>query len=145
MVYGVMIHHPDVARAVLAHVGIGDVLRTELSPNGEFNTTEFGTVTDATQFWGMYAYSPYHHVVDGTVYPAVLATTGMNDPRVEPWQSFKMAARLQASGTPNPVLLRVSYTTGHGGGTRLSERDQLLADSYTFLFAALDVPYKTLP
>jgi prolyl oligopeptidase len=145
MVYGVMVHHPEVARAVLAHVGIGDVLRTELSPNGEFNTTEFGTVTDATQFWGMYAYSPYHHVADGTVYPAVLATTGMNDPRVEPWQSFKMAARLQASGTPNPVLLRVSYTTGHGGGTRLTERDQQLADSYTFLFATLDLPYRPLP
>jgi prolyl oligopeptidase len=145
MVYGVMVHHPRVAAAVLAKVGIGDVLRTELSPNGEFNITEFGTVTDATQFWGMYAYSPYHHISDGTVYPAVLATTGMNDPRVEPWQSFKMVARLQATGTPNPVLLRVSYTTGHGGGTRLTERDQQLADAYTFLFAALDVPYERVP
>ena len=66
----------------------------------------------------------------------------MNDPRVEPWQSFKMVAKLQASGTPNPVLLRVSQHTGHGGGTGLSERDQLLADTYTFLFAALDVPYR---
>jgi prolyl oligopeptidase len=144
LVYGVMVHHPDVARAVLAHVGIGDVLRTELSPNGEFNITEFGTVTDATQFWGMYAYSPYHHIADGTVYPAVLATTGMNDVRVEPWQSFKMVARLQASGTPNPVLLRVSYTTGHGRGTRLTERDQQLADAYTFLFAVLGRPYLRL-
>jgi prolyl oligopeptidase len=129
-----------VARAVLAQVGIGDVLRTELSPNGEFNITEFGTVTDATQFWGMYAYSPYHRVIDGTVYPTVMATTGINDPRVEPWQSFKMVARLQASGTPNPVLLRVSYTTGHGAG-KLTERDQQLADGYTFLFGALGVPY----
>jgi prolyl oligopeptidase len=145
LVYGVMVHHPDVAHAVLAHVGIGDVLRTELSPNGEFNITEFGTVTDATQFWGMYAYSPYHHIADGTTYPALLATTGMNDVRVEPWQSFKMVARLQACGTPNPVLLRVSYTTGHGGGTRLTERDQQLADAYTFLFAALDRPYTPLP
>ncbi|MHC4991188.1 MAG: prolyl oligopeptidase family serine peptidase [Planctomycetota bacterium] len=142
MVYGVMVHHPQVASAVLAKVGIGDVLRTELSPNGEFNITEFGTVTDATQFWGMYGYSPYHHITDGTVYPAVLATTGMNDPRVEPWQSFKMVARLQASGSPNPVLLRVSYTSGHGGGTRLTDRDEQLADAYAFLFAALDVPYR---
>jgi prolyl oligopeptidase len=145
LVYGVMVHHPQVAAAVVAKVGIGDVLRTELSPNGEYNITEFGTVTDATQFWGMYAYSPYHQIVDGTVYPAMMATTGMNDPRVEPWQSFKMVARLQASGTPNPVLLRVSYTSGHGGGTRLTERDQQLADAYTFLFAALDVPYEPVP
>ncbi|MHC4217744.1 MAG: prolyl oligopeptidase family serine peptidase [Planctomycetota bacterium] len=144
MVFGVMVHHPQVARAVLAQVGIGDVLRTELSPNGEFNITEFGTVTDATQFWGMYGYSPYHHVIDGTVYPTVMATTGMNDPRVEPWQSFKMVARLQATGTPNPVLLRVSYTTGHGAG-KLTERDQQLADGYAFLFGALGVPYEPLP
>lgn len=142
MVFGVMAHHPTVCAVVLAHVGISDALRTELSPNGEFNITEFGTVRNETQFHGMYRYSPYHAVRGGTVYPAVLATTGMNDPRVEPWQSFKMVAALQASGTPNPVLLRVSHTTGHGGGTGLSERDQQLADSYTFLFAALDLPYR---
>ncbi len=144
MVFGVMVHHPDVCAAVLAHVGISDVLRTELSPNGEFNITEFGTVKNRGQFAGMYAYSPYHAVTDGTVYPSVMTTTGINDPRVEPWQSFKMAARLQASGTPNPVLLRVSYTTGHGSGTGLSERDQQLADSYTFLFAALGLPYEAV-
>lgn len=141
LMYGVMAHHPKVAGAVLSHVGIGDVLRTELSPNGEFNITEFGTVKDETQFRGMLAYSPYHHLDGGTTYPAVMATTGRNDPRVEPWQSFKMVARLQATGTANPVLLRVSHKTGHGGGTKLSDRDQQLADAYTFLFTALDVPY----
>jgi prolyl oligopeptidase len=144
LVYGVMVHHPGVAAAVLAHVGIGDALRTELSPNGAFNITEFGTVKDRAQFHGMLGYSPYHHVADGTAYPAVLATTGMNDPRVEPWQSFKMAARLQAAGSPAPVLLRVSRQTGHGRGTALSERDEQLADAYTFLFAALGVPYEAV-
>ncbi len=150
MVFGVMVHHPEVAGAVLAKVGISDALRTELSPNGAFNVTEFGTVKDQTQFRGMLAYSPYHHVTDGTRYPAVMATTGINDPRVEPWQSFKMVARLQAAASdpqataPNPVLLRVSYQTGHGGGTGLSQRDQQLADAYTFLFAALGVPYRPL-
>ena len=148
MVFGVMVHHPEVAGAVLAKVAISDALRTELSPNGAFNVTEFGTVKDQTQFRGMLAYSPYHHVTDGTAYPAVMATTGINDPRVEPWQSFKMVARLQAAGsadpTANPVLLRVSYETGHGGGTGLSQRDQQLADAYTFLFAALGVPYRPI-
>ncbi len=141
MVLGVAVHHPEVCAAVQASVPVTDALRTELSPNGEFNITEFGTVRDETQFRGMYAYSPYHAVRQGTVYPAVLATTGMNDPRVEPWQAFKMVAALQASGTPNPVLLRVSKNTGHGGGTGLSQRDQQLADSYTFLFASLGLPY----
>lgn len=141
LVYGVTVHHPEVASAVLAHVGIADTLRFEHSPNGQFNVTEFGTVGDEDQFRGLYALSPYHHARDGTEYPALLATTGMNDPRVEPWQSFKMVARLQASGTSRPVLLRVSTSTGHGRGTGQSQRDLLLADGYTFLFAALGVPY----
>ncbi len=141
LMYGVMIHYPDLARAVVARVGYGDVLRTELSPNGLFNTTEFGTVKDETQFKGMYAYSPYHHVQDGTEYPAVLAMTGLNDPRVEPWQSFKMAARLQTTGTHLPVLLRTSSKAGHGIGTALSENDQEEADLYTFLFKELGVGF----
>jgi prolyl oligopeptidase len=142
LVYGTLVHHPEVAGVAVSHVGYGDVLRAELSPNGEFNVTEFGTVKDETQFRGMLAGSPYHHVADGRDYPSVLALTGMNDPRVEPWQSFKMVARLQASGTRNPVLLRVSRDSGHGIGTSLSEEDQQLADVFTFLFDRLRVKYR---
>ncbi len=141
LVYGTMAHYPDLMAVVVSRVGIADALRTELSPNGEFNITEFGTVTDETQFPGMLAASPYHHVRNGTAYPAVLSLTGMNDPRVEPWQAFKMTARLQAVGSPKPVLLRVSMETGHGGGTPLSERDAQLVDVYSFLFERLGVPY----
>ena len=54
----------------MSHVGIYDMLRVELSPNGAFNVTEFGTVKDEEQFKALYAYSPYHHVKDGTTYPA---------------------------------------------------------------------------
>jgi prolyl oligopeptidase len=143
LVYGTMAHYPDRMAAVVSRVGISDALRTELSPNGEFNITEFGTVKIEAQYHGMYAASPYHHVRNGVTYPAVLALTGMNDPRVEPWQSFKMTARLQATGSPNPVLLRVSMGSGHGGGTPLSERDAQRVDVYSFLFEALGVEYRT--
>ena len=88
---------PDLARAVVAHVGIHDMLRVELDPNGQFNVTEFGTVKDPEQFKALFAYSPFHHVRDGVKYPAVLLTTGENDGRVNPAQSRKMAARLQAA------------------------------------------------
>lgn len=71
--------HPELFRAVVSHVGIYDMLRCELYPNGAFNVTEFGTVTDPEQFRALYAYSPYHHVVDGTRYPAVLLFSGTND------------------------------------------------------------------
>jgi prolyl oligopeptidase PreP (S9A serine peptidase family) len=73
--------HPELFRAVVSHVGIYDMLRCELYPNGAFNVTEFGTVTDAEQFRAIYAYSPLHHVVDGTAYPAVMMFSGTNDPR----------------------------------------------------------------
>ena len=99
--------HPKMARAVVSFVGIYDSLRTELEPNGAFNVTEFGTVQDPAQFRALYAYSPYHHVVDGVRYPAVLLLTGDNDGRVNPYNSRKMAARLQASNRapfPSPVL-----------------------------------------
>ena len=57
--------HPDLMKCVISHVGIYDMLRVELSPNGAFNIPEFGTVKDAKQFKALYAYSPYHHVKDG--------------------------------------------------------------------------------
>ena len=85
--------HPEMYQAVVSMVGIYDMLRVELSPNGAFNVTEFGTVKEADQFKALYAYSPYHHVKDGTRYPAILLTTGDNDARVDPMQSRKMAAR----------------------------------------------------
>ncbi len=131
--------HPDLYAAVVAHVGIYDMLRVELSPNGAFNVTEFGTVKEADQFKALYAYSPYHHVVDGTQYPAVLFLTGANDPRVEPSNSRKMTARLQASGSKRPVYLRTTDSAGHGIGTALSESIAQRADVDAFLFAVLGV------
>jgi prolyl oligopeptidase len=142
LVYGTVVHYPDFMKAAVAHVGYGDVLRTELSPNGEFNVTEFGTVKDSVQFRGMVSYSPYHHILDGRKYPAVLGLTGMNDPRVESWETFKMVARLQATGSKNPILMRVSYDSGHGIGTSLRERDQETADVMMFLFDQLGVKYR---
>src|SRR5262249_58183370 len=59
------------------------------------------------------AYSPYHNVVDGTAYPAVLLTAGENDTRVDAWHARKMTARLQeATSSDRPVLLRLE-STGH--------------------------------
>ena len=138
-----MVQHPELAHAVVSFVGIYDMLRVELSPNGAFNVTEFGTVKDPAQFAALYAYSPYHHVTDGVAYPATLLLTGENDPRVDPMQSRKMAARLQAATAgPAPVLLRVSASAGHGGNTALSEQIEQLTDAYSFLFAHLGVSYQ---
>jgi prolyl oligopeptidase len=144
LLMGAMItQHPDLFRAVVSSVGIYDMLRVELAPNGAFNVTEFGTVKNPEQFKALYAYSPYHHVVDGTKYPAVLMMTGANDGRVAPYHSRKMTARLLAANkSDNPILLRTSSSAGHGIGTALSERIKQSADIYAFLFAQLGMSGK---
>ena len=94
---------------------MSDTLRTELTQNGETNIPEFGSVKTEEGFKALKAMSAYHHVKDGTAYPAVLLETGMNDPRVDPWEMAKMTARLQAAtASGKPVLLRVDYAGGHG-------------------------------
>ena len=136
----ILTQHPDMMKCVISHVGIYDMLRVELSPNGAFNVPEFGTVKDSTQFRALLAYSPYHNVKDGAKYPATLFMTGANDPRVDPMQSRKMTARLQAAtGSDAPILLRTSSSSGHGRGTALSERIEEITDAYAFLFAQLGV------
>jgi prolyl oligopeptidase len=139
LLMGAMItQHPDLMKAVVSQVGIYDMLRVELAPNGAFNVTEFGTVKDPEQFKALFAYSPYHHVVDGTRYPSILMMTGANDGRVAPYHSRKMIARLdEATKSQNPILLRTSSSAGHGIGTALNERIKQLADIYAFLFAQL--------
>lgn len=134
--------HPQMFRVVLSVVGIYDMLRTELDPNGTFNITEYGSVKDAAQFKALYAYSPYHHVVAGTAYPAVLFVTGDNDHRVNPAHSRKMTAALQAATSSwLPVMLRTSANAGHGFSTNVDEATQELADIYTFLFAQLGMTF----
>ena len=141
LLMGAMItQHPDLMRAVVSQVGIYDMLRVELAPNGAFNVTEFGTVKEPEQFKALYAYSPYHHVTDGTKYPSILMMTGANDGRVAPYHSRKMTARLIAANkSGNPIFLRTSSSAGHGIGTALTERIKQSADIYSFLFAQLDM------
>jgi len=132
--------HPQSMRAVVSQVGMYDSLRWETQPNGEFNTTEFGTVKDPAQFKALYEYSPLLRVKDGVAYPAVLLTTGANDGRVAPFESFKMAARLQAAtSSKNPILLRTEAGAGHGIGTSLSKRIEEKADVYAFLVDQLGI------
>jgi prolyl oligopeptidase len=138
----VLTQHPELLGAVVSHVGIYDMLRVELDPNGAFNVTEFGSVKDKELFDALYAYSPYHHVRDGASCPPVLMLTGDNDGRVNPMQSRKMTARLQAANPSGTVLLRTSASSGHGHGTAASEGIEQAADVFAFLFAQLGIAYR---
>lgn len=124
---------PELFRAVVIEAGALDALRFEVTANGPANIPEWGSIQSKEGFNALLKMSPYAHLTAGTLYPAVLLTTGINDPRVDPWQSCKMAARLQASTTSgHPVLLRVNYDDGHFQ-TTLSSMYEHHADIWTFL------------
>ena len=137
--------HPELFRGVVSVAGLYDMLRLEASANGQYNTTEYGSVENPEQFRAMYAYSPYQHVHGGTKYPAILFIVGENDMRVPSWQSRKMAARLQAANASNLPILLISFSeAGHGGiGAAQRQRIAMSAYSWAFLFDQLGVPVAT--
>jgi prolyl oligopeptidase len=125
---------PQLFAAAVFDVGMMDTLRAESSANGVTNISEFGTVTKPDEFRALLEMSTYHQIKDGTAYPAVLLVHGMNDPRVDIWQSGKAAARLQAASTSGkPVLLRVDEQAGHGIGSTAQQAFSQRADIYSFL------------
>lgn len=132
---------PGLFAAVIDAVPMSDVVRAEFTPNGPPNIPEFGTVKTEDGFKGLYAMSAYHHVKDGTAYPAVMLTTGFNDPRVISWEPGKLAARLQAAtASGKPILLRVDYEAGHGFGSTKTQRQQEQADEWSFLLWQFGAP-----
>lgn len=130
---GAITQRPELFAAAADLVPASDMLRFETTPNGPPNVPEFGSTKTEDGFKGLYGMSGYHHVKDGTSYPAVMVTTGINDPRVDSWQAAKMAARLQAATSSNkPVLLRVDFDAGHGMGSTKPQNEQLNADLQSF-------------
>jgi prolyl oligopeptidase len=134
----VITQRPDLARACIAAVPVMDSLRSEITMNGRYNTTEFGSVEDPEHFKALLDYSPYHNVRDGVPYPAVLLTAGENDIRVDAWHAKKMTARLQAATSSGlPILLRME-TGGHLSGS-LDQTIDETTDLYAFLFDQVGV------
>ncbi len=131
---------PDLFAGVIDAVPAANTLRAEFSPNGPSNIPEFGTIKTEAGFKNLYAEDSIQHVKKGTQYPAVMVTTGLNDPRVSPWEPAKFTAALQASGTTNPVLLRIDAQAGHGIGSTKTQNDELYADMYAFVFWRAGMP-----
>jgi prolyl oligopeptidase len=125
---------PDLFGAVVASVGVMDMLRFDQFGQGAGWVGDFGSPRDPEDFQALHAYSPYHNVRKGTRYPATLIITGDHDTRVFPAHSFKFAAAMQAAQAgPAPVLLRVELSSGHHGGTTVTTTIEQTADTYAFL------------
>ncbi|MDQ2909032.1 MAG: prolyl oligopeptidase family serine peptidase [Candidatus Eremiobacteraeota bacterium] len=132
---------PSLYRAVVGEVGIYDIPRWQLSPNGASNIPEFGDARKASDFAYVIRQSPYQNVHDGVAYPAMLMTTGENDPRVSPMNSRKMTARLQAAtSSRHPILLIQNAGEGHGIGDSFSQRIDAATNVMTFFASQLTTP-----
>jgi prolyl oligopeptidase len=131
---------PDLFAGVLDLVPSANTLRSEFTAGGPANIPEFGSITTADGLANLYEMDTIQHIQRGTQYPAVMLTTGLNDPRVAPWEPAKLAAALQASGTSKPILLRIDEEAGHGIGSTKTQGDELSADTIAFVFWRAGLP-----
>lgn len=133
---------PEMFRAVVADVAFVDPLNTILDPLLPLTVIEWeewGNPLDSAEAYGWIAdYSPYENIrpADEVTYPAILATAGLNDPRVGFHEPTKWVARLRDNGhgtggvdDDRPVLLKVELGAGHGGPSGRYEawRDEAFA------------------
>ncbi len=123
---------PDLFRVALCGVPLLDMVRYHLFGSGKTWIDEYGSADDADDFKALYQYSPYHHVTQGTKYPATLILSADSDDRVDPMHARKFAAELQWASTGGPVLLRVEKHSGHGGADLVRAAVEKLADEYAF-------------
>lgn len=129
------IQRPDLFGAVIASVGVMDMLRFDKFTIGWAWKTDYGAPSeDKAEFEAIYRYSPLHNLKSGVAYPATLITTGDHDDRVFPAHSFKFAAAMQAvQAGSNPILIRVETRAGHGAGMPLAKRLEIIIDQLCFL------------
>ena len=132
LVGAALTQRPGLYAAVICSAPLLDMVRYERFGLGQTWNVEYGTASDAEQLGWLLAYSPYHHVMPGTEYPAVLFTVFANDTRVDPVHAYKMCAALQhATSSGRPVLLRAEGQVGHGARA-VSRTAELAGDTLAF-------------
>ncbi|MDD9938253.1 MAG: prolyl oligopeptidase family serine peptidase [Myxococcales bacterium] len=129
---------PETFGAAVGYVGLYDMLRYHHFPPAAIWASEYGDPEIAEEARYLHAYSPYHRVTPGTVYPATLIETADHDTRVYWGHSTKFAARLQqAQGGRAPIYFHMTRKQGHGRGTRLSDLVEKYARQGAFLREAI--------
>jgi len=140
LVGAAMTQRLDLFRAVVCMVPMLDMLRYHLFDNAHVWKEEFGTAEDREDFPALFGYSPYHHVRDGTAYPATMIVSGDSDQNCNPLHARKMTARLQAANVSEfPVFLDYSRHRGHSPVLPLSDRIDALTDRMAFLCDQLNL------
>lgn len=134
LVGAVINQRPDLFAAALPAVGVMDMLRFNQFTSGRFWIDDYGDPAKEPDFRVLRSYSPYHNVLGGREYPAILVTTADTDDRVVPGHSFKYVAALQAADIGNkPHLIRIETRAGHGSGKPIDKIVAESADMYAFI------------
>lgn len=140
LVGAALTQRPDLFRAVVCGYPLLDMVRYHKFLVAKFWVSEYGSSDDSNQFRYLHAYSPYHHVKQGTKYPALLMVSGDLDTRVDPLHARKMTALLQSTmSLDRPVLLHYNAKAGHSGGLPLTRVIEDLTDEMSFLFWQLGI------
>ncbi len=119
MVGRAITERPELFAAGIAQVGTLNTARIEASANGDNSAKEFGSLDVPDECAALLEMDAYLHVREDVRYPAMLMTAGINDPRVDPWEPSKFAARLEdanAGSGGGPTLLWIDFEAGHGAG-----------------------------
>ncbi len=132
---------PDLYAAVICGVPLLDMVRYHLVGIGKAWIPEYGSPEVKEELETLLAYSPYHHVKEGTEYPALLMLSADSDDRVDPMHARKFHAAIgHASRSGQPNLLRIEMHSGHGGADlRRSFLDQSV-DELSFLLSETQKP-----
>jgi len=136
-----MVMRPDLFKAVIAKVPFVDVINSISDPTIPLTTLEYdewGNPVDYQEHYEyMKSYSPYDNI-RATVYPNLLLTGGLNDPRVPYWEPAKFAAKLRELKTDdNLLLLKTNFHAGHAGASGRYDFLKEVAFEYTFLIDRL--------
>ncbi len=126
--------------ACLPPVGVMDMLRFQKLTIGWAWTIDHGASDNADAFEALHAYPPLHNLQPGACHPPTLVTMADHDNRLVSAHRFKFAARLQAAqGCPNPALIRIETTAGHGAGKPTAKIMDEEADKLAFIGEQLGV------
>jgi prolyl oligopeptidase len=142
LVAATLTQRPDLCRAVHCAVPLTDMIRFPRFLIAKLWVPEYGDPEQPEDFAWLHAYSPYHRVIDGTCYPALLVTTGEGDSRVDAGHARKFAAAVQhatSCAEDHPVVVRVEHQAGHGQGKPVGRQADEAADVLAFLHWQLGV------
>jgi oligopeptidase B len=133
---------PDLWGAIIAAVPFVDVLNTMSDTTLPLTPPEWpewgNPLEDPAAYDLIAGYSPYDQV-SAQVYPPMLATGGLSDPRVTYWEPAKWIAKLREfSAGDAPMLLKINMEAGHGGASGRFEFLKEIALDYAFAVWALE-------